>query len=43
LIDVASCQIERSGNKVLCHLMPKESLRADRELLRHRFLDNVTE
>lgn len=43
LIDVASCQIEPSGNKVLCHLMPKESLKSDKEVLRHRFLDNVTD
>jgi len=43
LLDVASCQIEKSGDKVLCHLIPKNTLKCDREALRHRFLDNVTD
>src|SRR5690349_10446527 len=43
LIDVASCQIERSGERFLCHLMPKEGVKIDGEALRMRFLDYVTD
>jgi His-Xaa-Ser system protein HxsD len=43
LIDVASCQIEKSGEKFLCHLTLKESLKMDSEALRMRFLDYVTD
>jgi His-Xaa-Ser system protein HxsD len=43
LIDVASCQIDRSGNKFLCHLTPKEGLKTDSKALRMRFLDYVTD
>jgi His-Xaa-Ser system protein HxsD len=43
LIDVASCQIDRSGEKFLCHLTPKEGFKTDTETLRMRFLDYVTD
>lgn len=43
LIDVASCQIDRSGDRFLCHLTPKDSGKIDGEALRMRFLDFVTD
>ena len=43
LIDVASCQIDKSGKTFHCHLTPKEGSKTDREALRMRFLDYVTD
>src|SRR5215510_9869315 len=43
LIDVASCQIDKSGNRFLCHLTPKDGVKTDGEALRLRFLDYVTD
>jgi His-Xaa-Ser system protein HxsD len=43
LIDAASCQIDRSGNKLLCHLTPKEGAKVDIDAMRMRFLDYVTD
>jgi His-Xaa-Ser system protein HxsD len=43
LIEVASCQIDRSGTTFLCHLTPKEGIKTDGEALRVRFLDYVTD
>jgi len=43
LVDAASCQIDRSGNKLLCHLTPKDGEKSDVEVIRMRFLDYVTD
>ena len=43
LIDAATCQIEKSGQAIVCRLTPKESAKADSEALRLRFLDYVTD
>jgi len=43
MIDVATCRIERSTDKLLCHLAPKEGIKLDAAALRTRFIDNVTD
>src|SRR5436305_945318 len=43
LVDVASCQIEKMGDKFVCILTPKESGKVDEEALRLRFIDHVTD
>lgn len=43
LIDAASCQIERTGGKLVCRLTPKAGLKVDSDTLRLRFLDCITD
>ena len=43
LIDAASCQIEVSHKKLVCRLTPKDGVKADKEAIRLRFLDYVTD
>ena len=43
VMDVASCHIDKSGGKFLCHLTPKDGVKVDGETLRMRFLDYVTD
>jgi len=42
LLDVASCQIEKSGGKFVCRLTPKNPSQ-DNEPIKFRFLDCVTD
>lgn len=41
LLNVASCQIKRSGGKIVCHLAAKDGSDVDSEELRTRFIDFV--
>ena len=43
LLDVATCQIERNGNRILCSLTPKSGAKISDEALRTRFIDQVTD
>jgi His-Xaa-Ser system protein HxsD len=43
LLDAASCQIEKSSGKFVCHLTPKNSAKHDGDSIRLRFIDCVTD
>jgi His-Xaa-Ser system protein HxsD len=43
MIDIASCRIEKRGQRFFCHLTAKDSARTDIETLQSRFLDYVTD
>ena len=43
LIDAATCQVEKVSGKLVCHLTPKDTTKADGDALRLRFVDYVTD
>jgi His-Xaa-Ser system protein HxsD len=43
LIGAVNCQVEKAGEKFVCHLIPNASCAEDEASLRSRFIDLVTD
>jgi His-Xaa-Ser system protein HxsD len=43
MLDVATCRIERTPDKLLCHLSLRDGVKLDGPALRTRFIETVTD